>query len=88
MRVRQLWNWIYVHGRARFKAMTNLAKDFRAEMDALLSLARPESLPSQISSDGTRKWLLRSGGQGIRDRVHSRTGPRHAVRFLARSVAR
>ena len=31
MRVRQLWNWIYVHGARDFAAMTNLAKDFRAE---------------------------------------------------------
>jgi 23S rRNA (adenine2503-C2)-methyltransferase len=63
MRVRQLWNWIYVHGARDFSAMTNLAKDFRAEMDALLSLARPEIVTEQISSDGTRKWLLRSDGQ-------------------------
>ncbi|HEY0282098.1 MAG TPA: 23S rRNA (adenine(2503)-C(2))-methyltransferase RlmN [Rhizomicrobium sp.] len=63
MRVRQLWNWIYVHGARDFAAMTNLAKDFRAEMDARLSLARPEVVTEQTSSDGTRKWLLRSGGQ-------------------------
>ena len=30
MRVRQLWNWIYVHGARDFARMTNLAKDFRA----------------------------------------------------------
>jgi 23S rRNA (adenine2503-C2)-methyltransferase len=63
MRVRQLWNWIYVHGARDFAAMTNLAKDFRAEMDMRLSLARPDIVTEQISSDGTRKWLLRSGGQ-------------------------
>ena len=63
MRVRQLWIWIYVHGARDFKAMTNLAKDFRADMAALLSLARPEVVTEQVSSDGTRKWLLRSGGQ-------------------------
>ena len=63
MRVRQLWNWIYVHGARDFKAMTNLAKDFRTEMDARFSLARPEVVTEQVSTDGTRKWLLRSGGQ-------------------------
>jgi len=63
MRVRQLWNWIYVHGARDFAAMTNLAKDFRAEMDARFALARPEMVTEQVSSDGTRKWLLRSGGQ-------------------------
>jgi len=63
MRVRQLWNWIYVHGARDFAAMTNLAKDFRVQMDEGLSLARPEVVTEQVSSDGTRKWLLRSGGQ-------------------------
>ncbi|MDE1938863.1 MAG: 23S rRNA (adenine(2503)-C(2))-methyltransferase RlmN [Alphaproteobacteria bacterium] len=63
MRTRQLWNWMYVHGARDFAAMTNLAKDFRAQMAGRLSLARPEIVTEQISSDGTRKWLLRSGGQ-------------------------
>jgi 23S rRNA (adenine2503-C2)-methyltransferase len=63
MRVRQLWNWLYVHGARDFAAMTNLAKDFRETMAARFTLARPEVVTEQISSDGTRKWLLRSGGQ-------------------------
>ena len=61
MRVRQLWNWIYVHGARDFAVMTNLAKDFRAEMDAHFTLDRPEIVTEQVSSDGTRKWLLRTG---------------------------
>ena len=63
MRVRQLWNWLYVHGARDFAAMTNLAKDFRGAMAAHFTLARPEVVTEQISTDGTRKWLLRSGGQ-------------------------
>jgi len=63
MRVKQLWNWIYVHGARDFAQMTNLAKDFRALLEAKFSLARPEIVTEQISNDGTRKWLLRSGGQ-------------------------
>ncbi|HSZ75582.1 MAG TPA: 23S rRNA (adenine(2503)-C(2))-methyltransferase RlmN [Rhizomicrobium sp.] len=61
MRVRQLWNWIYVHGAREFGAMTNLAKDFRALMERRFTLARPEVIEEQISTDGTRKWLLRAG---------------------------
>jgi len=61
MRARQLWNWIYVHGARDFQAMSNLAKDFRAEMVAKFTLARPEVVTEQVSSDGTRKWLLRTG---------------------------
>ncbi|HEY3637815.1 MAG TPA: 23S rRNA (adenine(2503)-C(2))-methyltransferase RlmN, partial [Rhizomicrobium sp.] len=61
MRVRQLWNWMYVHGAHDFESMTNLAKPFRAFMSERFSLSRPEILSEQISSDGTRKWLLRTG---------------------------
>jgi 23S rRNA (adenine2503-C2)-methyltransferase len=64
MRARQLWNWIYVHGARDFASMTNLAKDFRAQISERFTLARPEIVSEQISTDGTRKWLLRGeGGQ-------------------------
>ena len=61
MRVRQLWNWIYVHGARDFAAMSNLAKDFRTQLEGHFTLARPEIVTEQISKDGTRKWLLRTG---------------------------
>jgi 23S rRNA (adenine2503-C2)-methyltransferase len=61
MRVRQLWNWIYVHGAKDFASMTNLAKDVRALLAGKFTLARPEIVTEQISNDGTRKWLLRTG---------------------------
>ena len=61
MRARQLWNWVYVHGARDFSSMTNLAKDFRVQMAETFSLARPELVTEQISQDGTRKWLLRTG---------------------------
>jgi 23S rRNA (adenine2503-C2)-methyltransferase len=58
MWVRQLWNWIYVHGARDFSGMSNLAKDFRGQMEAHFTLSRLEVVSEQISSDGTRKWLL------------------------------
>jgi 23S rRNA (adenine2503-C2)-methyltransferase len=61
MRVNQLWNWIYVHGAKDFEAMSNLAGDFRRTLDAAFTLARPEIVTEQISTDGTRKWLFRTG---------------------------
>ncbi len=61
MRVRQLQNWIQVHGARDFASMTNLAKDFRALLSENFTLARPEVVTEQISNDGTRKWLLRCG---------------------------
>jgi len=61
MRVNQLWNWIYVHGARDFASMTNLAKDFRGLLEASFTLDRPEIMTAQVSQDGTRKWLLRTG---------------------------
>ena len=88
MRVRQLWNWVYVHGARDFAAMTNLAKDFRADMAPRFSLERPQIVTEQISSDGTRKWLLR--GEGGRNSKPSSSPNPAAARcaFLRKSVAR
>jgi 23S rRNA (adenine2503-C2)-methyltransferase len=61
MRVGQLWNWIYVHGARDFAAMTNLARDFRALLENSFTLARPDVVTAQVSRDGTRKWLLKTG---------------------------
>ena len=82
MRARQLWNWIYVHGARDFTAMTNLAKSFRAEMAEGFTLGRPEVVTEQISTDGTRKWLLKSGGQEFETVYHPGSRSRHAVRLL------
>jgi len=59
MRVRQLWNWLYVQGATNFASMSNIAKELRAELDRDFTLLRPEIVTEQISYDGTRKWLLR-----------------------------
>jgi 23S rRNA (adenine2503-C2)-methyltransferase len=61
MRMGQVWNWLYVHGASEFGRMTNLAKDFRGQLEATFSLARPEIVTAQVSEDGTCKWLLRTG---------------------------
>jgi 23S rRNA (adenine2503-C2)-methyltransferase len=61
MRMGQVWNWLYVHGATDFGRMSNLAKDFRTTLEDKFSLARPEIVTAQVSEDGTRKWLLRTG---------------------------
>src|SRR5579862_3896184 len=58
-RARQLWHWIYHRGVTDFAAMTTLAKSFRAELAERYVLARPAEARALISTDGTRKWLLR-----------------------------
>ena len=59
MRARQLWSWLYVRGETDFFAMTDIAKDLRAELAANFTLARPKIVTELVSLDGTRKWLLR-----------------------------
>ncbi|RAI39856.1 23S rRNA (adenine(2503)-C(2))-methyltransferase RlmN [Rhodoplanes roseus] len=62
MRIQQLWHWIYVRGARDFEAMTNVSKDMRVELERHFTLARPEVVAEQVSTDGTRKWLLRLPG--------------------------
>jgi len=62
-RARQLMNWLYKRGESDIAAMTDLAKDFRAELALRAEVKLPEIVKTQVASDGTRKWLL-SGGNG------------------------
>jgi len=61
MRAEQLWRWIYHYGVTDFAAMSNVAKELRADLAAAFTLARPELVAEQISTDSTRKWLIRLG---------------------------
>jgi 23S rRNA (adenine2503-C2)-methyltransferase len=60
-RARQLMNWLYKRGEGDITAMTDLAKDFRAQLATCAEVALPEIVKTQIASDGTRKWLLSAG---------------------------
>jgi 23S rRNA (adenine2503-C2)-methyltransferase len=62
MRAEQLWRWIYHYGVTDFAAMSNVAKDLRAALAQRFTLARPEIVVAQTSSDGARKWLIRLDG--------------------------
>jgi len=69
-RARQLWSWIYHHGARDFAAMTSLGKALRTQLAERFRVDRPEIARAQTSSDGTRKWLLRSpDGQEV-ESVH------------------
>src|SRR5271170_273350 len=58
-RARQLMKWIYRRGAADFSAMTDLAQDFRVQLESVARISVPEIVTEQVSSDGTRKWMLR-----------------------------
>ncbi|HTX05850.1 MAG TPA: 23S rRNA (adenine(2503)-C(2))-methyltransferase RlmN [Steroidobacteraceae bacterium] len=59
-RARQLMNWVYKRGESSFERMTDLAKDFRAQLEARSCISAPQIVTAQKSADGTRKWLLRA----------------------------
>jgi len=62
MRVGQVWQWVYHWGVRDFEAMTNLAKDYRALLAEHFVLEVPEVVTKQVSTDGTRKYLVRIAG--------------------------
>ncbi|MFV1528863.1 MULTISPECIES: 23S rRNA (adenine(2503)-C(2))-methyltransferase RlmN [unclassified Phaeobacter] len=62
MRVGQIWQWIYQWGKRDFVEMTNLAKAYRAQLDEHFEIAIPEVVSKQVSTDGTRKYLVRIAG--------------------------
>ena len=59
-RARQLLNWVYKRGEGSIANMTDLAKDFRAQLAEVAEIRTPEIVTMQHSSDGTRKWMLRA----------------------------
>ena len=62
MRVGQVWQWVYHWGFRDFALMTNLAKDFRALLAEKFTIDLPQVVTRQISTDGTRKYLVRIAG--------------------------
>jgi 23S rRNA (adenine2503-C2)-methyltransferase len=57
-RARQLMKWLYKRHVADFEQMTDLAKTFRQRLSEIAHVVVPEITMTQVSADGTRKWLL------------------------------
>jgi 23S rRNA (adenine2503-C2)-methyltransferase len=60
LRAKQVFHWLYHRGACRFEAMTDIAKTMRPWLEERFVIGRPEVVEAQHSSDGTRKWLLRT----------------------------
>lgn len=60
-RGRQIFQWIHQRGASDFAAMTNLSQDLRARLGARGAIAEPTLVTTQVSSDGTTKFLLQLG---------------------------
>src|SRR5829696_5459377 len=58
LRAKQIWHWIYNRGVSDFTAMSDIAKAQRGWLAERFAVTRPKVVEAQVSSDGTRKWLL------------------------------
>lgn len=67
-RARQLMKWLYKRAASDFDQMTDLAKSFRERLKEVAEVRTPQIRLTQVSSDGTRKWLLSMADPRLRPR--------------------
>jgi 23S rRNA (adenine2503-C2)-methyltransferase len=60
LRAKQIWHWVYNRGVTDFSAMSDIAKAQQPWLAERFIISRPEVVEAQVSSDGTRKWLLKT----------------------------
>lgn len=60
LRAKQVFHWLYHRGVTDFEAMTDIAKTMRPWLAERFVIGRPDVVEAQHSTDGTRKWLLRT----------------------------
>ena len=66
MRQSQIWGWLYQKGINDFSKMDNISKDVKSLLSKYFSISLPIVVKKEISTDGTRKYLLKlSGGHEI-----------------------
>jgi|TARA_B110000967_G_scaffold188799_1_gene211961 23S rRNA (adenine2503-C2)-methyltransferase len=59
MRSKQIWQAVYKKGSFEINNLTTFPLELRDKLNNLISLQRPEIIKTQISSDGTMKWLIK-----------------------------
>ncbi|WP_321946942.1 23S rRNA (adenine(2503)-C(2))-methyltransferase RlmN [Paraburkholderia sp. J10-1] len=60
-RAKQLQRWIHQYNAADFDGMTDLAKSLREKLKGRATIGMPGIISDNVSSDGTRKWLVDVG---------------------------
>ena len=60
LRAKQLWHWMYHRGASDFATMTDIAKTQQPWLAERFAITRPAVVEAQVSTDGTRKWLLQT----------------------------
>ncbi len=68
-RATQVLKWLYHHGVTDLDRMTDLARDLRVRLRDHVCFTLPEIHSSEVSADGTRKWLLRVDAQNCVETV-------------------
>jgi 23S rRNA (adenine2503-C2)-methyltransferase len=61
-RVQQVLKWMHQRGVTDFAEMTDLSKALREKLVAAAEVRPPELVSQHESTDGTRKWLVRTDG--------------------------
>ncbi|WP_342052578.1 MULTISPECIES: 23S rRNA (adenine(2503)-C(2))-methyltransferase RlmN [unclassified Cupriavidus] len=69
-RARQLQRWIHQFGASRFDAMSDLAKSLREKLATRAEIRAPSVIADNVSSDGTRKWLVDVGAGNAVETVY------------------
>jgi 23S rRNA (adenine2503-C2)-methyltransferase len=69
-RATQLLKWVHQRRVEDFDAMTDLAKSLREKLKQVACIRPPEILFDQVSSDGTRKFIVDMGGHNSVEMVY------------------
>ena len=69
-RARQILHWIHRFGETDFDAMTDVAKTLRAKLKETACIQPPVPVRDDVSSDGTRKWLMDVGNGNAVETVY------------------
>jgi 23S rRNA m(2)A-2503 methyltransferase (EC 2.1.1.-) len=75
-RAGQVMQWIHHFGALEFSAMTNVGKALREKLEAVAEIRPPEIVSQDISSDGTRKWVVRVASGSCVETVYIPQGGR------------
>ncbi|SDF21214.1 23S rRNA (adenine(2503)-C(2))-methyltransferase RlmN [Phytopseudomonas seleniipraecipitans] len=75
-RAGQVMKWIHHFGVDDFAAMTNVGKALREKLEAAAYIRGPEVVSEDISTDGTRKWVVRVASGSCVETVYIPQGGR------------
>ena len=68
-RAKQLQRWIHQYNAADFDGMTDLAKSLREKLKGRATITMPDIVSDNVSTDGTRKWLIDVGNSNAVETV-------------------